>query len=646
MVPVIVVVIYAPYIPACILTLKDLVTTIAAKLQQSLSEGNELYGRKSNRVYPCKIVKVLESKADKTLYEVVWLGKDKKITGNAVISGDDLVRKLPFTRAVLKSFIRESTYRSVPWVLHENLARKHGISTNPPEVLRSKIFLQDGHIVCNRKRRKTEDDKQSTDDGNNDDLREHKQKRLRGEKSEALNTLNADKEDDKLKGKPIKYPIEDLLVEAAADDPIFTERPSPSRDFNVPMDCVGDLLMVWDFCTSFSRLLHLCPFSLEDFENALCHKGSNSILIVESLSALLRLLIKDNGDYFLAIQKKKRKSKITVITWTEYLCDFLEMVGFVELSTCITTIKRGHYGLLDICAKLGIFRELVNQALAADIVREKLDKYIEERQALAATRREVALEEGRKKREEKERLKVESDGNGMVKGHGAEVVGTSSSEPVNHNHSRQNGHVAEKQNEKSLSSGQKHPSRNSGNNHVSVTLKNIKQQKVDVKVVLENDSSENGVRKQLKDENNEAIEKRSKAQRKDYLEREMEKRFIRTSPFGKDKYHNRYWFFRRDERIFVESSDSTEWGYYSAKDELDALMGSLNTKGERERALKKQLGKYYTNICSELQKRSKEAAYRSAMEDSLLRRSNRVRAPPRENPALAFLKYVNKWKED
>ena len=53
----------------------------------------------------------------------------------------------------------------------------------------------------------------------------------------------------------------------------------------------------------------------------------------------------------------------------------------------------------------------------------------------------------------------------------------------------------------------------SGNNHVSVTLKNMKQQKVDVKVVLENDSSENGVRKQLKDENNEAIEKRSKAQR-------------------------------------------------------------------------------------------------------------------------------------
>lgn len=30
--------------------------------------------------------------------------------------------------------------------------------------------------------------------------------------------------------------------------------------------------------------------------------------------------------------------------------------------------------------------------------------------------------------------------------------------------------------------------------------------------------------------------------------------------------------------------------------QLDALMGSLNLKGERERALKKQLDKYYPKI--------------------------------------------------
>ena len=104
----------------------------------------------------------------------------------------------------------------------------------------------------------------------------------------------------------------------------------------------------------------------------------------------------------------------------------------------------------------------------------------------------------------------------------------------------------------------------------------------------------------------------------------MEKRFIRTNSLGKDRYYNRYWFFKRDGRIFIESSDSAQWGYYSTKEEvfmllalritlltvifvlllilaslawqLDTFVASLNRKGERERALKKQLEKYYTKI--------------------------------------------------
>lgn len=108
----------------------------------------------------------------------------------------------------------------------------------------------------------------------------------------------------------IKYPIDDLLVQPGPDDPVFCDCPSPSRDFNVPMDCVGDLLMVWDFCSSFSRLLHLLPFSLEDFENAICHKDSSPILLVELHSALLRSLIKDDSEYLLAVQKRNRKLKV------------------------------------------------------------------------------------------------------------------------------------------------------------------------------------------------------------------------------------------------------------------------------------------------------------------------------------------------
>lgn len=71
--------------------------------------------------------------------------------------------------------------------------------------------------------------------------------------------------------------------------------------------------MVWDFCASFGRLLQLSPFSLEDFENALCHKESYVVLVVETHSAFLCTLMKDKGEYLLAIQRKKRKPKVVYI---------------------------------------------------------------------------------------------------------------------------------------------------------------------------------------------------------------------------------------------------------------------------------------------------------------------------------------------
>ncbi|KAG5004129.1 hypothetical protein JHK86_028268 [Glycine max] len=134
----------------------------------------------------------------------------------------------------------------------------------------------------------------------------------------------------------------------------------------------------------------------------------------------------------------------------------------------------------------------------------------------------------------------------------------------------------------------------------------------------------------------EKIQKKS-----EYFDWEMEKWQIRTSPLGKDKYYNRYWWFHRDGRIFVESSDSKVSGVYSSQEELYALMSSLNCKGVRERSLHKQLEKYYNRICSELQKSSKDLVHKVAQDDSMVRRSTRVWAPPRENPSKAFVKYAN-----
>lgn len=152
--------------------------------------------------------------------------------------------------------------------------------------------------------------------------------------------------------------------------------------------------------------------------------------------------------------------QITLITWTEYLCDFLEMVDVDELSNHMTTIRRGHYGLLDIHAKFGILKALLAQALSTNLIRKKLDEYVEQQQALASTRREEALEEGRKKRQDKELLKAESHGKEIIEGRSGESVVSSSNRMVHGNYSKQNGYVADKSNKDAVSSSGKHASKN------------------------------------------------------------------------------------------------------------------------------------------------------------------------------------------
>ncbi|KAK7399322.1 hypothetical protein VNO78_10504 [Psophocarpus tetragonolobus] len=612
------------------LPLKVLADSIGEKLQECLFVGAELHGKKDGGAHPCKILKVILKGVDTFCYVVAWLDKNKTIIEQAEVSAEDLVHKKPlFSRNILKSFIRESTYRNAPWVLHDELAKNHGISTDIPEELRGRFSYKDGLLICSKKR-KNEESPEDTDNC--------KRKRLDGTQ---VDDSGHEKENGQHKDEAIKYPIDDLLVKLSPEDPVFTDRPSPSKDFNIPMSCVGNLLMVWDFLTSFGRLLYLSPYSLADFENAICHKDSNVVLLVESHAALLRLLIKDDDEYSLAVKNRKLKSKITMINWTEYLCYFLEMINIPELQHREATIKRGHYGLLDVSTKLEILGNLVNRALETAIFRGKLDEIIEERHALGATRREEALEDGKRRREEKERLKAESESNGYVDGHhlkGANIL-------TNNNHSIQNGYTGEK---KIIEiSEQNDPLASSGMGHlIPASRKTRKMLDSELKELMETgkELSRKELPKQLKADKD-PPEKNSKDQRKQYFEREMEKRFIRRSPLGKDRDHNRYWWFRRYGRIFIESCDSKEWGYYSSREEVDALMSSLNCKGERERALRKQLEKYYNKICSELQKRSKELMHR-IIDESVLRRSTRVTAQPKMNPANAFLKYVNKLKEE
>lgn len=628
---------------AGMLPLRDLADKILLKLQECLFAGLELYGRKETGVFLCRIIKTLHDSTGKKQYKIARLDKDKEVLGYDLVYDEDLIkRKLPFSREMVKSFIRESTYRNAPWVLHGRLSEKHGISTHLPDELKSKFYVQNGTLISYKKNRKNGEEEM---DGKDESGKNKGKKRTEREKVGASQMEERSEKETLKRLEAIKYPIEDLLVQPCPDDPIFTERPSPSRDFKVPMDCVGELLMIWDFCSSFSRLLHLSPFSLEDFENAVCHKESNLTLIVECHSALLRLLIKDNGEYASTIVKRKRKSKITLITWSEYLCDFLDRNNSPKFRPYMATIKRGHYGLLDTHAKLEIFGELLNCALETDLIREQLDEYIGQWQKIGSTRRGEALEEAKRRREEQERLKAESKVNGFTNGNGLDGSGNNLGVLVNSTHNKQNG-LAESEKTDHVSKKRESSQTDDALRKRTKKHKGKDEHKLEDVQHISKKEAQKIALKHTETVEREEIEMSSKEQRKQHYETEMEKRFIRTNPLGKDKHHNRYWWFRRDGRIFIESLDHKMWGYYGTKEELDALMGSLNRKGERERSLQTQLEKFYGKICSGLQKRSKHSADKIALEEAVLRRSTRVRAPPRDNPADAFLRYVNKWKED
>lgn len=218
------------------------------------------------------------------------------------------------------------------------------------------------------------------------------------------------------------------------------------------------------------------------------------------------------------------------------------MMDIPELRTHTSTIKRGHYGLLDVHTKLGIFVQLVNHAIRTDIFREKLDEIIEQRHVLGATRRGEALEEARKKREEKEQLKAKPDANCMVDLKNVENVSS------NGYHITQQGEKVKTKDGEVNTSQEDHASgkrfgfydilikvicfdfhsylrlmlicnylfiTDSESKDLDSALKTAKKDNVDVKIPIENgkDSSRKAALKQLKDDKKDTAEGLNKEQR-------------------------------------------------------------------------------------------------------------------------------------
>lgn len=73
-------------------------------------------------------------------------------------------------------------------------------------------------------------------------------------------------------------------------------------------------------------------------------------------------------------------------------------------------------------------------------------------------------------------------------------------------------------------------------------------------------------------------------------------------PLGRDRYFNRYWIFKSIDGLFIESDNGETWSFYSKKEEIEALLDSLNENGIRELELKQFLTENKQRILDKLSK--------------------------------------------
>jgi len=666
------------------LRIDELVDRLYKNFKETFVVGEVVVGVREASPCMCRILKVLEDEKDGShQYEVAWLDDDNRRIGTSKESADNLKRKkVPFSRALLKAFVRESASsgpsRNSPWSVHDKHARKYKIALVAPEQIKPKETPSKRTPPSERGRRNEVDETK----------RQANSQRKRKQTEGGTTEKKGDKKRQHVEKKaifqqPIQYPIEDSQVKPSPEDPQLADRPVPSTDFILPMECMGDLLMVWDFCCLFSKALHLSPLTIEELEKSLDYTEGEAPLLIEMNFALLRVALTDPIRREEFCHKRKRRIEIMMVNWQDDLCDFLELPNQRKFTAHVPTIRQGLYRQLDASVKLKILTELVGCCLSSNAIRTQIDENIEEHQLAAASKREAEVEELKAKKEEQEILKRQRTGN--TNGLTLENGDQEGKNLENGREDRDLEEGGEEYDAKDLQ-GQvledEHPTgwtvkgkRNSLGSHSPTIISNglivkeeshhqsasvsrsrhmLLKEKVAAKLALEKEkerqrSEEQKKLQEKRKEQAEALAQRKlqehklaeKLKKQEHLEREMEKHYIRTMPLGKDRFHNRFWFFFREGRLFVESDDCKRWGYYSAKEELDALFNSLNVKGIREKALHKQMETVYGKISTALQKRSKELAQRYAVEEASVRRSERVRTAPR---LTGFLAYVNRLR--
>ncbi|EMD41798.1 hypothetical protein CERSUDRAFT_110363 [Gelatoporia subvermispora B] len=203
--------------------------------------------------------------------------------------------RLTFSKSILRRFIRDCVDRDAavasPWTVKSAIAERYGVNTVMPEDIRKGVEnIKKGEID---KRKKAWEDKEGPATKKQKKMTAaaeqkvkvlaaaaEKREREAREKAEHLQKVKEENERlaaEKKKKKPVRYPTEDLDVvigEKEKKAGMKLKKPPPSRA-GMPLgtDHVANeaFLMAWNFLVIYGQPLHLSPFTMDDFEQALRH---------------------------------------------------------------------------------------------------------------------------------------------------------------------------------------------------------------------------------------------------------------------------------------------------------------------------------------------------------------------------------------
>ncbi|GLJ54561.1 hypothetical protein SUGI_1171920 [Cryptomeria japonica] len=170
-------------------------------------------------------------------------------------------------------------------------------------------------------------------------------------------------------------PIDNLL-------PPISPLPQSSGDIPLPDNSVPDLLSVYAFLRSFSDLLFLSPFSLDDFVGALNFKTTNSLLdsvhvsLLRALRRHLEMLSKEGNDMPVKCLRQLNWDFLDAVTWPVYLAEYLLMQGtngrFGQKIANLKILDGEYYGIMP-SIKLAILQFLCDDVMEAEEFRTKVD---------------------------------------------------------------------------------------------------------------------------------------------------------------------------------------------------------------------------------------------------------------------------------